>query len=168
MSGHLLQPVDTYWRSCVCIPHKAFDIWPRTQTKISLIAPIGWELSSQPGDNDWANYKFKTKPNPNKLTRDLAPKANVLRCHHHHCHTPQWGRGGTFHGEVAHFMRGGTSLGGVWLWSLLGWWSAEGGWHPWGGIARSHQAWTTVCSNTTLAPFFKSRKVTRDRGQWLG
>ncbi len=60
-------------------------------------------------------------------TRDLAPKANVLRCRHHH--TPQWGGGvalsmgggGNFHGGVALFM------GGVWLWSLLGWRPAGGG-----------------------------------------
>ncbi len=42
-------------------------------------------------------------------TKDLAPKANVLRCCHRHCHTPQ---------------RGG--------------WHVSGGWYfPWGVVAYS-------------------------------
>ena len=42
-----------------------------------------------------------------KKTRDLARKEKVLRCRHRH----EVRGGGTFHGGVALFMRGGMSVG---------------------------------------------------------
>ncbi len=100
-------------------------------------------------------------PWPDNQTRDLAPKANVLRCHHRH--TPQCNEGGgTFHGGVAY------PWGGVWLWSLLGWWLA-GGWHPWGGgqlnqrscCLRNH--WS---SNTISRLFQKQRSNECTEAKW--
>ncbi len=55
-----------------------------------------------------------------RKTRDLAPKANILRCRH--SHTPR--RAGGWHVSEGMAHHGG---GGVWLWFLLSWWLAGGG-----------------------------------------
>ena len=52
-------------------------------------------------------------------TRDLAPKAKVIRCRRRRALCERgW--------HSSHWV-GGISLGGGWLWSLLGWWRAGGG-----------------------------------------
>ncbi len=91
-------------------------------------------------------------------TRDLAPKANVLRGHQpsqraggEACH---WG-GGTFH-------RGGASLG--WLTLVLTWLISGGGGIYWGG-GKHWSSRITVCSNTTSRLFQRQRS---DKKQHAG
>ena len=83
-------------------------------------------------------------------TRDLAPKANVLRCHHRH--TPQWG-------GVALSMGGGISLGGVDFGPYLveGW--QGGGIYGGGGQLnqRSYCSQNHWSSNTTSRLFQRQR-----------
>ncbi len=80
----------------------------------------------------------REKQKMNKETRDLAPEAKVLRCCEHHARREvvalPWGV------VVAHFLSGGgTSVGGVGLWSSFGGGPAGGGTH--GGVKqRSRQA----------------------------
>ena len=79
-----------------------------------------------------------------KLYRDLAPKANVLRCRHRHRHTPQ--RGGWHVSMWWHISWGVAHFNGegFWLWLMAG-----RGVVSRGIKHRSRQAWITVCSNTT-------------------
>ena len=66
------------------------------------------------------------KPQPTKwkkrLQLEIWPQRPMYFAAASHCHTPRGAGEG-----VAHSMGGG-----VWLWSLFGWWPA-GGWHLWGG-----------------------------------
>ncbi len=96
--------------------------------------------------------------------RDLAPKANVLRCRHRQPPPPAGG-------GVACQWGGGAS----WGWHL-----PWGGWHIMGGLTlvltwlmanrggvkhRSHQAWITVCSNTTSRLLRRQRSKQNKTGQ---
>ncbi len=118
----------------------------------------------------------QTSPH-NIKTRDLAPKANVLRCHHRHTVQRSEG-GGTFQGGLCfpgvwHFPWGGVLSIGGWhiLWGVA---HSMGGvdFGPYlvdglqrGGVAsigggvkhRSRQAWITVCSNATSRLFQRQR-----------
>ena len=77
-------------------------------------------------------------------TRDLAPKAKVQRGHHRHA--PRWAGGGC-----------DTSGGGD---------KSRVGWHP-ECKQRSHQAWTTVCWNTSSRLFQWQRSEKKECRDFL-
>ena len=76
------------------------------------------------GQSMWT-WHVITKTEGNNQTRDLAPKANVLRCRHRH--TPRQARGWlVVHHGGQHVSGGGTLVGG---------WHVSGGWYFTWGVA---------------------------------
>ena len=99
---------------------------------------------------------------PRKSTRDVAPKAKVLRCHEHHR------RGGVSVGGGI-FSRGWHVSMGGWhiprgVTSILTWLMTGRGWHPWrgGGKQRSQCLQNHCNSNTTSRLFQRQRRTIQD------
>ncbi len=85
---------------------------------------------------------------------DLAPQAKVLPCRQALQASGGWHISG---GEASWGVV--PSMGG-WPWSLLGWWLAGRGWHPWGGVKQRGLVKTVPRSvPILLCAFFKGREV---------
>ncbi len=98
---------------------------PKLQFPWNNLSPFSCYMIHHSENVFWGHEGTRRHKN---TTRDLAPKANVLRGHHRH--RPQWKEGW-------HFPWGGVAYPwGGWLWSLLGWRPAVGVASMGGGSAK--------------------------------